>query len=77
MNTTIIDTFDADTIEVGDLIRITSIPMVYDEIEVTSVDDNGEFINVKGYSNISGDSVEYSLASDSFVALLGTESEEI
>lgn len=77
MNTTVIDAFTADTIEVGDLIRITSIPKVYDEIEVTSVDDDGEFINVKGYSNISGDSVEYPLLSDSFVALLGTEAEEI
>lgn len=76
MNTEVIDSFTADTIEVGDFISL-QIGSLFDEVSVTGVYDYGDHITVEGHSEIHGDLVEYGLFPDTVVHLLGTVSEEI
>lgn len=58
------DVVNADSLEVGDCALIH-----LDEIEVTSIYDDGDIIMVKGYSHLSGDNVTYLLAPDTEVEL--------
>ena len=63
----IIDSIQADTIEVGDQILVDS-----DPIEVTAIRDDendGYAVIVSGYSHESGDKVEYTLPFDYDVEL--------
>ena len=76
MNTEVIDSFTADTIEVGDYISL-QIGSLFDEVQVSSVTDEGDHITVAGYSEIHGDNVEYGLYHDTVVHLLGTVAEEV
>ena len=60
----IYDYVPAYSVEEGDQIAYTN-----DLIEVTSVVDSGESILVKGFSHVSGDTVNYILGSDTEVGL--------
>lgn len=77
----VIDTFDADTAEVGDLIRI-SYGENTDILTVTTVDhdydaERPELIEIVGVSEHEGDLVEYIVPFDTIVQLLGEPVEDI
>jgi hypothetical protein len=78
----VVDHITADCIEVGDVVRFTARTDLffdsYDEIlTVTSFDDRGDFIVVKGVSEVSGDSEEYEFLADDHLALMAEPVEEI
>lgn len=64
MSVNVYDTVTASVVEVGDQIRLDQ-----DEIEVTSVEDDGSVILIKGYSYSDGDSITLELDPDALVDL--------
>lgn len=80
MNTEVIDSFTADTIEVGDFITFIAErdgEPFDEELNVVAVVDYGNAIEVTGSSWVNGENETYLLAHDVVVHLLGTVAEEV